>query len=233
VTSPPVDEPEALRRILARAEALFLDFDGPVCDVFAGLPAAVVVDQLCVVLADGGYGDPPPEVEKSSDPFDVLKYAATLGETEARYVNAAFTALEVEAIVTARPTAGAHDLVRAWSQTSRPIAIVSNNSTVAIEAYLERHRIRTLVTTIAARTTADVAELKPNSYLLNEALRTLGLTSNGPVFVGDSVTDMMAARTVGMTSVGYANKPGKVDQLMSDDVALIITTMIGLLSAVT
>jgi hypothetical protein len=68
VTSPLADDLEALHLILASAEALFLDFDGPICDVFAGLPASVVVDQLCVVLADGGYGDPPPEIEKSSDP---------------------------------------------------------------------------------------------------------------------------------------------------------------------
>jgi hypothetical protein len=67
VTSPLADDPEALRRVLNQTGALFLDFDGPVCDVFAGLPAPVVVDQLCVVLADGGYGDPPPEIE-SSDP---------------------------------------------------------------------------------------------------------------------------------------------------------------------
>jgi phosphoglycolate phosphatase-like HAD superfamily hydrolase len=131
VTTPPVDDPEALRRVLARAEALFLDFDGPVCDVFAGLPASVVVDQLCVVLADGGYGDPPPEIEKSSDPFDVLKYAATLGETEARYVNAAFTAHEVEAIAMAKPTPAAHDLIRTWSQIGRALAIVTNNSKAA------------------------------------------------------------------------------------------------------
>ncbi|HEX5404930.1 MAG TPA: haloacid dehalogenase, partial [Pseudonocardiaceae bacterium] len=107
MTAPPVDDPETLRRILGEAEALFLDFDGPICDVFAGLPAQVVVDQLCVVLADGGYGDPPPEIAKSSDPFDVLKYAASLGETEGRYVNAALTALEVEAVASAESTRGA------------------------------------------------------------------------------------------------------------------------------
>ncbi|MGH9208275.1 MAG: hypothetical protein ACRD1G_17265 [Acidimicrobiales bacterium] len=34
----------------------------------------------------------PIEIEKSDDPFEVLAYAASLGEDEARYVNAAFTA---------------------------------------------------------------------------------------------------------------------------------------------
>ncbi|MGH3832259.1 MAG: HAD family hydrolase, partial [Pseudonocardiaceae bacterium] len=136
MTPTTTDDPETLRHILARTTALLLDFDGPVCSVFAGLPAHTVVTQLCTVLTDGGYGDPPIEIEKSDDPFKVLTYAASLGEDEARYVNAAFTAHEVEAITTAEPTPGAHDLLRAWSATGRPLAIVSNNSTIAIHAYL-------------------------------------------------------------------------------------------------
>jgi len=31
---------EALEDVLARTRYLLLDFDGPVCDIFAGLPAA-------------------------------------------------------------------------------------------------------------------------------------------------------------------------------------------------
>jgi phosphoglycolate phosphatase len=136
--------------------------------VFARLPASVVVDQLCVVLADGGYGDPPPEIEKSSDPFDVLKYVATLGKAEAEYVNTALTALEVEAIVTAEPTPGAHDLIRARSQAARPVTIVSNNSKTAIRAYFDLHGLREHVAYISGRTSHDPALLKPNVYLLTK-----------------------------------------------------------------
>jgi hypothetical protein len=50
----------------------------------------------------------------------VLSYAATLGETEARYVNAAFTAHETEAIATATPTPGVNDFLRAWASPSLP-----------------------------------------------------------------------------------------------------------------
>jgi HAD superfamily hydrolase (TIGR01509 family) len=213
VTTPPVDDPATLRRILGQAEALFLDFDGPVCNVFAGLPASVVVNQLCVVLADGGYGDLPPEIEKSSDPFDVLKYAAMLGETEAHYVNAAFTALEVEAVVTAEPTPGARDLMRAWSQTGRPLAIVSNNSTLAIEEYLDLYGLRRYVAHVSGRTSPDPTLLKPNPHLLLDALRTLNLRAGDGAFVGDSVTDVQAAHAAGVQSVGYANKHDKLAKL--------------------
>jgi phosphoglycolate phosphatase len=232
MTSPPVNDPEALHRILARTEVLLLDFDGPVCDVFAGLPASVVVDQLCVVLADGGYGDPPPEIEKSSDPFDVLKYAATLGETEARYVNAAFTAHEVEAIATAEPTPGAHELIRAWSQGSRSLAIVSNNSTLAVEAYLDLHGVEFYVAHVSARSSADPALLKPSPHLLNEAMTTLGVAAEHVAFVGDSVTDVEAAHAAGIVLIGYANKLNKAERLSAAGSDLIITDILDLLRAV-
>jgi HAD superfamily hydrolase (TIGR01509 family) len=233
MTTPPVDDPETLRRILSQAEALFLDFDGPVCNIFAGMPASAVVDQLCVVLADGGYGDPPPDIEKSSDPFDVLKYAATLGETEAEYVNAAFTAHEVEAIATAEPTPGGHELIRAWSKTSRPLAIVSNNSALAVYAYLDLHNLRTHVTHVSARRKPNPALLKPNPYLLTEALTELSVPAKTVVFVGDSVTDIEASKLAGINSVGYANKPGKVEMLADVGAQVLTTTISIMLTTVT
>jgi hypothetical protein len=33
-------------QILAETEVLLLDFDGPICSVFAGLPAPVIADRL-------------------------------------------------------------------------------------------------------------------------------------------------------------------------------------------
>ena len=230
MTTPPVDDPETLRRILSQTEALFLDFDGPVCSVFAGLPASAVVDQLCVVLADGGYGHPPPDNEKSSDPFDVLKYAATLGKTEAEYVNSAFTALEVEAIPTAEPTRDAHDLVRAWSQTGRPVAIVSNNSAVAIRAYVDLHALSPYVSCVSARTSSDPSLLKPSPHLLRQAMIALGVCSEAVVFVGDSTTDVEAARAVHCLSIGYANKPGKADRLTRAGADGITPAMLPLLT---
>ncbi|MGH3901110.1 MAG: HAD family hydrolase [Pseudonocardiaceae bacterium] len=224
MTPTAIGDPDTLRRILARTTALLLDYDGPVCSVFAGLSAQTVVTQLCMVLADCGYGDPPVDIEKSDDPFEVLAYAASLGDNEARYVNAAFTAHEVEAIATAQPTPAAHDLIRAWSATGRPLAIVSNNSTVAIRAYLDLHNLRPYVTHVSARTSPDPALLKPNPHLLIEALTTLGVPAAAATFVGDSVTDIDAARAADTMSIGYANKPGKIAEFVSAGADAVIRT---------
>lgn len=232
MSQPPVDDPQAIRRILAKTEALFLDFDGPVCSVFAGFPAPAVAEQLRVVLADGGHTELPPEVEKADDPFDVLKYAATIGENEARYVNAAFVAHEVEAVATAEPTPGALDLIRAWSRTGRPLAIVSNNSALAVEAYLHLHDVQSCVPQVSARTSADPALLKPSPHLLNEATTALDVPAGGVSFVGDSVTDVEAAHAAGTMSIGYANKPNKAERFSAAGPDLVITSVLHLLSAV-
>jgi phosphoglycolate phosphatase len=217
-------DPRTLRHILTRITALLLDFDGPVCSVFAGLPAATVVNQLCSVLADGGHTDLPAQLTKSDDPFEVLAYAASLGETEAHYVNAAFTAHELEAIATAEPTPGAHDLIRAWTATGRPLAIVSNNSAIAIRAYLDLHGLSSHVAHVSARTSPDPALLKPHPHLLTTALTTLGVPAAAAAFLGDSTTDITAAHSAGTISIGYTNKAGKTNQLITAGADAIIHT---------
>ncbi len=142
--------------ILVHARALMLDFDGPICSVFAGIPASTVANQLRDVLADGGHTDLPEAVATSADPFDVFRYAATLGEEEARYVEAAFAAHDVEAISSAAPTDGAHELIEAWHESGRPLAVVSNNGVPAISTYLDFYSLRSSINYISARTGPDV-----------------------------------------------------------------------------
>jgi phosphoglycolate phosphatase len=222
--TPTADDLDTLRHILAHTTALLLDFDGPICNVFAGLPASAVVQQLCVVLADGGHTDLPNELTKGDDPFEVLAYAASLGEDEARYVNAAFTAHELEAIATAEPTPDAHDLIRTWTATGRPLAIVSNNSTVAIHAYLDLHNLRRYVTHVSARTSPNPALLKPSPHLLNQALTVLNVPAGAATFLGDSTTDVQAAHAAGTMSIGYTNKPGKKAELMTGGAGTVVHT---------
>lgn len=195
--------------VLAHARALLLDFDGPVCSVFAGIPASTVADQLRGVLADGGHVDLPKTVAISADPFEVFRYAASLGDDEARYIEAAFTAHEVEAISSATPASGAHELIEAWHESGRPLAIVSNNGVRAISAYLDLYGLHPLINFVSARTSANTALLKPSSYLLHQAVTALDVDPSESVFLGDSTTDIEAAQAAGVRSIGYANKPGK------------------------
>ncbi|WP_328446070.1 HAD family hydrolase [Amycolatopsis sp. NBC_00438] len=214
--------------VIAQAGTLLLDFDGPVCAVFAGFPASVVAEQLRQVLAEGGHANLPGSVATSADPFDVLHYAATVGSDEARYVEVAFAAHEVEAIPSAMPTEGAHGLIRTWHASGRKIAIVSNNSTSAINAYLDLYDIRAAIDVVSGRTGPDTALLKPNPHLLVQAINDLDVTPNECVFIGDSLSDVEAAEAAGVRSIGFANKVGKSALLAEADA--VTSTMAGLVA---
>lgn len=214
--------------LLAQADALLLDFDGPICAVFAGIPAASVADQLRAVLSDGGHSHLPRVVETARDPFEVFKFASMLGPDEARYVEAAFTALEVEAISTAEPTRGAKEAIDAWVRSGRAVGIVSNNSQAAISAYLDFHDLAGSVACVAARTSPDASLLKPSPHLLYRATLELAVRSHECVFVGDSLTDVEASLEARMPFIGYANKPGKNRLLASLSSAPVVEDLEGL-----
>ncbi|GGU29140.1 HAD family hydrolase [Lentzea flava] len=227
----PVNDPEVLQRILANADAVLLDFDGPICDVFAGFPAHLVADQLRRVLAEGGYDELPAQIEKTEDPFDVLYYAATLGDDEAEYVEASQRAHEVEAVASSEPTPGAHDFIRAWHASGRVLAVVSNNSAAAVEAYLHLHELTACVDYVSARADSDSSRLKPSPFLLQQASEHLKITAARGVLIGDSLTDIQAAHAAGARVIGYANRPGKVDLFASEMPQAIVTDLTYLNSA--
>ncbi len=219
----PLDDLKVLEHILTNAGTLLLDFDGPVCSVFAGFPAPVVAEQLREILLDGGHADLPPEVEKTEDPFDVLYFAASISADDARYTEAALRAYEVQAVSNAEPAAGSHELIRAWHRSGRSLAVVSNNSASAVEAYLNRYDLLSCVSYISARTKPDPSLLKPNPFLLYQAIEALGATEDKCVLIGDSLTDIQAARQAGVLVIAYANKPEKVRAFNEANADLIAT----------
>jgi phosphoglycolate phosphatase-like HAD superfamily hydrolase len=183
-------------------------------------------------LAQGGYPDLPTDVEKTEDPFDVFRYAATLGKYEACYVEAALRAHEVEAIVTAEPTPGAHELLRGWHRIGRRLAIVSNNSQLAVTTYLDQHRLDGLVHCVAARLGSVPSELEPSPFLLQVALNEVRVEPQRAVLVGDSVTDVQVATSAHSVTIGYANKPGKRRALAAQRPALVVSSMTAIRDAV-
>lgn len=193
--------------------------------------SASLADQLRDVLAGGGHTELPDDVRTASDPFDVLFYAAKLGQDEPRHVEAAFRAHEVEAVQSAAPTPATFDLIRRWKATGRQLAIVSNNSTAAVETYFDLHDLRAEVDFISARASADTSLLKPNPHLVTAAARSLNATPSACTLVGDSLTDVEAAHAAGVLTIAYANKPGKTQRFLNVEPAAVTTTIALLVEA--
>ncbi|MGC9668088.1 HAD family hydrolase [Planosporangium sp. 12N6] len=113
---------------LARNRALLLDFDGPVCAVFTGYPAATAAARLHAVIGDRLGHLPPDIAELASHPLGILRRTADLGDDElTRAVADACRDAELTAVATAAPTPGVVDVLRAARDSGCPVAIVSNN----------------------------------------------------------------------------------------------------------
>ncbi|MFB9534501.1 HAD family hydrolase [Nonomuraea roseola] len=215
---------------MSKAQCLLLDFDGPVCDIFAGLPAPTVAARLRATL-EGAGAVVPLEVQATDDPLEVFRFSGGLSGDLNELALSALTRLETEAAGTARLTPGAADLMTRARNRGLPIAIVSNNSVSAVEAFLDREGLAAQIAYISARSAVDPSLMKPNPHLLDQALSHLGADPSASLLVGDSVTDVEASKLAGVVAVGYANRPGKVERLGAVGADLIVTSMVELADA--
>ena len=88
--------PGDLLAVLAGTRHLLLDFDGRVCDIFAGLPAADVAARLRE-LAGASGAELPAEVAATADPLRVFAWAAGADRRLGVRVEAEMTELECAA----------------------------------------------------------------------------------------------------------------------------------------
>jgi phosphoglycolate phosphatase len=211
--------------VVRLARCLLIDFDGPICSVFAGRPASAVAAELRAVIGPGFDG--------VNDPLRLLVEVAALGDDRlTREVADACRDAEVAAVRSAAPTPGADEAMRSARATGHLVAIVSNNAADAVESYLRDHDLLRYIDGLAARVDGlNPRLLKPNPFLLERGLTAAGGDKAAAVFVGDSVTDVEAGRAAGIPTIGYANKPGKRDRLTGAGADLVIETM-GALSGV-
>jgi len=211
-----------LSALLHQTRYLLLDFDGPICAIFATRPAHEVARELVSALRADGI-PVPDRLEASTDPFVVLRFAGALHETAAQRVDARLQVAELEAALTAKPTPHAAETISSWRDAGRLVAAVSNNSQAAVTAYLTKHDLS--VDLVVGRTSPDPGRLKPNPHLVSRAIDMLGAAAEESIFVGDSVSDIAAGRDAGIATIGYANKPGKYSSLTEAGADVVIDSM--------
>lgn len=224
-----VDHVSRLDELIASTQHVLLDFDGPICSVFAGVTARAVALNLLSVMATNG-SRPPPTIAAATDPFDVLRHTATIDAELASQVERALRIAEIHATRSATPTPYASEVIAAARDTGRSVAIVSNNSASAIEIYLRAHAID--VDAIIGRTSPDPSMLKPHPHLVARAVESLSAEPLACTLVGDSPSDVLAARQAGVGSIGYANKPGKHAKLVRAGAKVVIENMRALVDAI-
>lgn len=211
----------ALAAILRRCPVILLDFDGPVCSVFAGYPAPQITDELRGLVLDQ-LGDLPSALDGISSPHEFLLASADVSPQLARQVEAALQTAEIKAVESATPTPGVDEFLAACREAGRQLAIVSNNTGAAVRAYLDRVGLTGFVQHVEARDPSDPTLMKPSPHLIERAAQALTVAVDRCTLIGDQTTDVQAARAIGAASIGYANKPGKADDLIAADADAVI-----------
>ncbi|SCL14040.1 HAD family hydrolase [Micromonospora inyonensis] len=214
-----------LDRLLAGVGAILLDFDGPVCSIFANHPAPKVAAELANVLRRHGV-DVPPDLASEPDPLEVLRRTGATGNQDAtRAVEDALCAAERRAVETAEPTPYGREVIVSAQQAGMPVAVVSNNSAGAITAYLAAHRLAGHVSPVVGRAYADPTHMKPNPAPILQAVGAVGEPPSRCVLVGDSLSDIDGAHAAGVRVIGYANRPRKVEAFRAAGADVVITSM--------
>ncbi|TDU78136.1 HAD-IA family hydrolase [Streptomyces sp. KS 21] len=147
--------------------------------------------------------------------------AALLAEVEA-----ALTAAEVAAVkVAGPPVAGAVQALAAAKESNRRVAVVSDNSAECVHEYLAVHGIGGTVDAVVGRPVLRPDLMKPDPYPLLAVAETLGIEPAALVLIGDSTTDVEAARAAGVRSIGFANKPRKRSTLADAGADVVVVGM--------
>lgn len=220
-----------LAQLLDERQHILLDFDGPVCSVFGGVPAGHVAQHYAGILR-AHHVPLPASTNEADDPFEVLRAAATAQPASATFAEMTLRDLEVHAVDVAPITTGARAALTAFRAAGHTVTIVSNNSTAAVEAFVSRLSLVDLITDVVGRTEPDPDLLKPNPHLVRRAVVRREASPAECILIGDSDTDVIAAQAAGTAVVAYANKPGKLDTLARLGPDYVITTWAEIINVV-
>lgn len=218
-----------LAPVLRGTTRVLLDFDGPVCSIFAGLSAADVADSMRQQLAASGHPIAP-EWRAESDPLALLRRIGDQRPEMVPAADAVLTDLEISAAHRARLNPDIKHLLDACVHTGRAVLVVSNNAGAAIAGYLDREGLAQ-VQRVVGRVPEEPASMKPSPRLLLDAMEAT--PPDACVFIGDAVRDVEAGHAAGVRTIGYANKPGKAEKLTAAGAAVVVDSLMPIADALT
>jgi phosphoglycolate phosphatase len=187
--------------VIRQSSAVLFDFDGPLCDVFAGLPAPIVarrIEELSGCRFD------------TDDPLTVLRLVSQKCPARAAAVEDALISAEVEAVQSSLPEQAGVRALRALAHARRKVGIVTNNSPESVGEFLVQHALVEAVPTVVGRPYRHPHLMKPDPWSVRRAVQELDSLPSETVLIGDSLTDIEASREAGVKCIAFANKSQKV-----------------------
>ncbi|MEU1050014.1 HAD-IA family hydrolase [Streptomyces sp. NPDC005897] len=232
------DDPAALLRAFGSARAVLFDFDGPVCDLFAGSTTADVAERI-KRTARRYWGPLDPALEKCDDSHAVLRPLRDMYERSAprpsalplERAEADVTALERQAVRTALPTPHLHALVDLLLDHGKRLTVVSNNAEGPIKEYLAGLGLAPKFDGVFGRSPHDARLMKPHPDCVHRALRHLALPASDCLLIGDQLTDLDAARSAGTRFLGLTRHAGRALRMAQGGADAVVASYRPLLRA--
>jgi beta-phosphoglucomutase-like phosphatase (HAD superfamily) len=206
------------------AKAVFFDFDGPLVRLFEHHGAAGIADRIFEEQQDLRRSDFP----HPSDPHAVLARLPHVHGPEHPLVAIVEKQLTGEEILAARSPGeveGATGLVRELHRRGTLLAITSNNSPESIQVCLGPGGVlEEIGHCFAGRIFGrdpDPRLMKPHPSCVERAVESVGLPVSDCLLIGDSVSDIQAARRARVPFLGFARTPDALDRLLRRDAEVV------------
>lgn len=204
------------------------DFDGPICRLFAGHSAERVANDLAAWLEGRGLHGLLTESERESlDPQVVLRAvdrrhpgSDLVAELEER-----LTQEELRASASALPTPYADPLIRTWTAVGARLAVTTNNSPRVVREYLASRRLVACFAPHIYGRTQELNHLKPDPHCINRALNATGAAPASALMIGDTPSDLRAARAAGVPFLGYARNEHKSTLLRDAGATTVVASL--------
>ncbi|MFJ9804110.1 HAD family hydrolase [Streptomyces wuyuanensis] len=219
---------ETIEDLINGADHVLFDFDGPICRLFARHPATGVAESLVGWLdRHGGEVRLTDEQRAAEDPHDVLRAVARLhpGSDVVEGLERELTRQELLATRSAWPTAWADPLIRTWSAVADGLAVATNNSPRAAEEYLTGRGLRDCFARHVHGRAPDLGLLKPDPDCVLRALDSLGATPASALMIGDTPSDLFAARAAGVNFLGYAEDARRAERLRAAGATVVVDSL--------
>ncbi|MEV0693235.1 HAD family hydrolase [Streptomyces sp. NPDC050388] len=222
------NDPSELNDLIGGARAVLWDFDGPVCRLFAGHSAQRVAKVLVDRLEGRGLHGLLTEAERESlDPHVVLRAVDRRhpGSDLVEELEARLTEEELRATSSALPTPYADPLIRTWTAAGSRLAVTTNNSPRVVRRYLaDRDLLGCFAPHVYGRT-RQLSLLKPDPHCVNRALNAMDAAPDSALMIGDTPSDLYAAKAAGVPFVGYARNERKEKVLRDAGATTILSSL--------
>jgi beta-phosphoglucomutase-like phosphatase (HAD superfamily) len=212
--------------VLAGARFLLLDFDGVICRLFPkGSPARKeAADRVRAALATRGMRLPD-ALAATDDPIALLAHASALG-LDAGQAEAVLRECELAAVPVAEPNGYVHDVVASARESGRIVVVVSSCAASAVDAYLERASLTSLIGSTVTRTPADLKSVSGEG-LITRCLAFLEADPAECVLVTARTDVLKAAAAAELPGIAYQRETSESCEPASDHQA-VVTSLVDL-----